>query len=212
MFTKHPGEELNKLFINKPYQGANPSECSYLFIGLDANYAPGIEQTAIFPKIREYHEDAILFWQRYGVHHPFLLPEYTGDGQFYHRSFARIGFKPEHANLVSFIELLNIPTVGRNKLSAADFVDSHLQWLSSLMLEGTASHIFMPSGVLRLLKTTKKFSWLPSKPIKNIDGLGILYRDTKRTIYSHLHFSVYGKFQQQKIEEAGAIRKLLPEV
>jgi hypothetical protein len=85
-------------------------------------------------------------------------------------------------------------------------------WLSSLILEGTASHIFMHFGVLRLLKATKKFSWLPSKPIQKIDGLGVLYRDTKRTIYSHLHFSVYGKFQQQKIVEAEAIRRLLPEI
>lgn len=181
-----------------------------MFVGLDANYKAEIECEPIFPRLREYHEDGVSFWRRYGVHHPFLLPEYSGDGQHYHRSFSRIGFGREHAHLVSFVELLHVPTIGRSKLSADDLKVQHLDSLNEVMLRGAAKHIFIPDGVARLMRATKAFDWLPKSATEYCGPLGVLYRGGGKTLYSHLHFSVYGKFQQRKSEEVEAIRALIP--
>jgi len=209
MYSAHPSTELNELFNHTPYQGVAPEKATFLFIGLDANYAPDIAYKPIFSKVVEYHTNGVDFWRKYGVHHPFMLPEYKGDGRYYHRSFAQIGFKPEHANLVSFIELLHLPTVGRNKLLITDLKLSHLERLNSAILEGKSRHIFMSSAVARLMRISHIFKWLPKNAIERVGDLGVLLNRHDKTIYSHLHFSVYGKFQQQKELEALSIRNLL---
>ncbi|EPJ3607188.1 hypothetical protein ACWQBJ_003935, partial [Acinetobacter baumannii] len=76
MYNVHPSEKLIQAFRQKPYQGCCPTQAEFLFIGLDANYAPNVEEQKIFSKIIEYHEDAISFWQKYNLHHPFLLDGY----------------------------------------------------------------------------------------------------------------------------------------
>src|SRR5687767_2045579 len=135
MYERHPSTELNDLFARKPYQCVSPSRAMFLFVGLDANYDASISAKPIFSKVLEYHNDGVGFWQKHGVHHPFLLPSYQGDGRHYHRSFARIGFRPEHAGLVSFAELLDVPTVGRNKLEPSDLNRAHLRFLNAAILE-----------------------------------------------------------------------------
>src|SRR5437879_1793360 len=140
MYQPHPSRELNGHFLQRPYQGAEPSLATYLFIGLDANYDENIERTPTFQSVLEYHQDGVAFWRRHGVHHPFLLAEYRGDGRRYHRTFARIGFTSRHAALVSFAELLHVPTVGRNRLTPEDLEPSHLQVLNSAILDGKAQH------------------------------------------------------------------------
>ena len=211
MYTPHPSCELNDLFARKPFQGAAPDKAEFLFVGLDANYSMGIEACPVFSKILEYHADGVAFWQSHGVHHPFLLPGYSGSGRFYHLGFAGIGFRPEHANLVSFLELLPVPTVGRNLLVGSDLAPSHLKMLTSLIMDGPAQHIFLPSAVRRLMRSTGIFPWLPRTAIGYVGPLGILLRNSRKTVYSHLHFSVFGKFEKQKRDEALAIRGLLPQ-
>src|SRR4051812_18140893 len=104
MYQPHPSLELNLRFRHRPFQGAAPSAATFLFIGLDANYDENLERSPSFQTVLEYHRDGVAFWRRHGVHHPFLLPDYRGDGWRYHRTFARIGFSPQHAELVSFAE------------------------------------------------------------------------------------------------------------
>ena len=209
MYQAHPNRELNASFARRPYQGVQPSTAAYLFIGLDANYAPNIERNPIFPRLLEYHEDAVTFWHRYGVHHPFLLREYTGDGRRYHRTFARVGFEPKHAALVSFVELLHVPTVGRSQLDPADLHPPHLQMLNSAILEGKPKHIFVSASVARLMQASKAFPWLSKEPTR-LGLLPVLYSGADRKVYLHLHFSNYGKFQQRLDDEAKAIASLLP--
>ena len=211
MYSAHPGLSLTSLFREKPYQGASPSKAKFLFIGLDANYDAEVESKPIFTKLQEYHEDGVAFWQNYQIHHPFLLPHYTGDGQFYHRSFSRIGFKPEHADQVSFIELLHVPTVGRSKLVPADLSEQHLHMLNEVVLAGSAQHIFVPQAVARLMQATGQFSWLAKRPTEQLGPFGVLFRQGKKAVYRHLHFSVYGKFEERKIIEAAAIRSFIDE-
>ena len=209
MYVAHPSSELSDLFVRKPHQGAAPEESSFLFVGLDANYEAKIDQMPIFSAIREYHNDGVGFWRKYGVHHPFLLPTYSGDGKFYHRSFAQIGFGVEHADLVSFVELLHLPTVGRSNIVTTDLDSSHLNKLNFAMIDGKAAHIFLPTGVVRLMLKTGAFPWLQPYPIERVGSLCVLFRNPTKVVYSHLHFSVYGKFQLKKVEQAAAIRSLL---
>ncbi len=209
MYNLHPSDQLKKTFFEKPYQGVAPEQATFLFIGLDANYDAQIETHPVFPKIMEYHQDGAVFWQKYGVHHPFLLPGYTGDGKFYHRSFAKIGFMPEHASLVSFAELLHVPTVGRNKIEGNDLDLSHLKRLNTAILEGKAKYIFIPDGVARLMHSSGQFPWLRSRPIGIDCPLAIYYQKPGKTIYKHLHFSNYGKFEEQKRKELAFIGQLL---
>ena len=108
MYRAHPDRELRDKFERRPYQGADPSSAAYVFVGLDANYAEDIEAHPIYSDVLEYHADGVAFWQGHGVHHPFLLPSYSGDGRRYHLNFARIGFAPTQAEQVSFVELLHV--------------------------------------------------------------------------------------------------------
>ena len=210
MYQAHPSPELNDLFAHKPYQGVAPDQATFLFVGLDANYDEQIAARPIFfEKILDYHVNGVAFWREHDVHHPFLLPEYSGDGRLYHRSFGRIGFTSEHAELVSFMELLHVPTVGRNALVAADLKESHLKMLNAAILDGQATHIFLPAAVARLMRASRTFRWLPRAPDKQLGPLGVWYTERDKTIYSHLHFSVYGKFAEQKASQAVAIRDLI---
>ena len=92
MYNVHPSEKLIQAFRQKPYQGCCPTQAEFLFIGLDANYATNVEEQKIFSKIIEYHEDAISFWQKYNLHHPFLLDGYKGDGENIIKNFQKLDF------------------------------------------------------------------------------------------------------------------------
>lgn len=209
MYVAHQSAQLKELFLQKPYQGVPPSEAQFLFVGLDANYEATIAASPIFNSVLEYHEDAVSFWRSHQVHHPFLLPGYSGDGYLYHRSFANIGFGPEHADQVSFVELLDVPTVGRNVLTVHDLSESHLRMINTAILNGRASHIFVSATVRRLMRESLMFSWLPRSPKDDSGPLGVFFEDSHRTVYSHLHFSVYGKFAARKATQADAIRDLI---
>lgn len=207
MFTPHPSTKLNNLFVKKPYQGVNPFIAKFLFIGLDANYSESIESSDVFEEICEYHMDSVSFWKKYNVHHPFLLPNYNGDGRLYHRNFAKIGFSACMADQISFVELLDVPTVGRNKLRPSDLNDIHLELLNDAILNGTKKHVFISASVLLLMKASKKFPWVNSTS-KPSELLPLIYSKNENRVYKHLHFSNYGKFQQRLASEAAAISLL----
>jgi hypothetical protein len=208
MYRAHPSRLLTALFIQKPYQGVAPETARFLFVGLDANYAPDVESSPIFRFLERYHEDGPAFWREHGVHHPFLLANYTGDGRRYHRTFAKIGFQPRHADWVSFVELLHVPTVGRNVLKPSDLDPSHLLRLRDAMFRGAAKSAFVSAGVLRLLLATGRFPELAGSPTP-FGSLRVLNADTGRKVFLHLHFSNYGKFEAQLQAEARDIRALL---
>jgi hypothetical protein len=138
----HPSSELIKLFFEKPYQGQIPTKARVLIIGNDANYHPELCEHVFFERVLEYHRDAINFWEKYGVHHPFLLNTYPLDsrkgGVRYHGNFRKLGFDAKHAKSISFIELLNVPTIGNTVSDLNEFIPlmnpTHLKWLDELIL------------------------------------------------------------------------------
>lgn len=208
MYQPHPSVRLRELFRRKPYQGANPEASRFVFVGLDANYAPTIEAGPLFASLLRYHEDGPAFWRDTGVHHPFLLPSYKGDGRRYHLTFAKIGFQPRHSDLVSFVELLDVPTVGRSALNDEDLDPGHLSYLRRVLFDGQARFVFLPAGVQRLLLASGRFPELASVT-RIFAGLRVLYEDDGRAIFLHLHFSNYGKFEQQLQAERRGIAELL---
>ena len=112
MYHLHPSSMLNKLFRAKPYQGADPLDAKFLFLGLDANYEKDLSDKWYFSEITDYLDNGVRYWQSKVVHHPFMLPDYKGDGKLYHRRFAEIGFSPSDAPDISFTELM-ISSTGR---------------------------------------------------------------------------------------------------
>lgn len=154
-----------------------------------------------------YHQDGVSFWRRHGVHHPFLLPSYRGDGRRYHQNFARIGFTPEDAGRVSFIELLHVPTTGRSSLKARDLDGNHLAAVEPLILAGAHRHVFLSAGVARLMRRSGGFKWLPQHQPSG-EVLPELHRHERTAVYLHLHFSNYGKFRERMEQEAQAIARL----
>ena len=194
------------MFRAKPYQGARPAKAEFVFVGLDANYDGHIESSPTFQRVLEYHEDGVAFWRRHKVHHPFLMADYRGDGQTYHRNFARTGFGPEDAERVSFVELLHVPTVGGSQLMANDLDLAHLAVLNALILRGARRSVSLSDKVVRVMRASGRFRWL-HKPIAN-QVLPILQRLGETTVYQHLHFSNYGALQARMRLEAAAVARL----
>jgi hypothetical protein len=93
-------------------------------------------------------------------------------------------------------------------LDVDDLSEAHLKALNAAILEGNALHVFLPAGVSRLMRSSKAFPWLPESPVARHGPLDVLFRGNGKTVYSHLHFSVYGKFQKKKTEEAAFISEL----
>ncbi|MCL2523286.1 MAG: hypothetical protein FWF20_09120 [Betaproteobacteria bacterium] len=209
--TPHPSRKLNDLFSARPFQGVDPNKATFLFVGLDANYDAEIESHPIFERVLEYHKDGAAFWRRWGYHHPFLLPEFKyghKKGYNFHRNFAKIGFSPEHADMVSFIELLHVPTT-ESKLDIQDLDRSHLQRINSAIFRGNAKYIFVSSGVVDLMRKTDEFDdWLLKVRRSPDENLPVLYSSGNRTVYLHLHFSAQYQDQRKK-EEAKAIKALI---
>ena len=166
----------------------------------DANYSKEISKTNFFKKfILDYHKDAILFWKRYQIHHPFLLDNYPLDkrkgGIPYHRNFSKIGLGTEVAEIVSFVELLNVPTtgnLGNNKKQFFNLMNfKHLQWIDEICNNHSGKVIFIPRSVLRYMKTINKhdklFDILNSGEQKN--SLTYLYSHDQLKIIKSYHFS-----------------------
>jgi hypothetical protein len=189
-YVLHPSEKLVKQFTEKPWQGCNPTAAKFLFIGLDANYGADIETR--LPEVFDYLECGVCFWRNNKVHHPFLLPHYKGNGKKYHEKFAEIGFTTHNADIVSFVELLHLPTVGTNHLTVEDLSISHLKFLVNLLELGSARFVFLSSKVLTLLKQTELFEWLPRKPSRMDGDLAVLRNKKDQTIYQMYHLSCYG--------------------
>lgn len=167
MYGLHPSNELVELFRAKPYQGQKPEDAQLLFFGRDANYSNEISRHQFFSRIVEYQEDGVLFWQRHGVHHPFLHREYPfdkrRDGVRYHANFAKLGLESEFATAISFVELLDVPTIGMTTTSPEHVFNSllnpsHLARLERLFTCGREKQIFLPRSVFQDIQKLSKRS------------------------------------------------------
>ena len=122
MFSQHDSAQLNELFNLRTFQGQEHSQARIIFFGRDANYPNDIENNErCFELLRQYHVDGPRFWEnnennQQRKHHPFLICMGNGDpGYRYHWVFSQMGLDAGYANHISFVELLNVPTMGDPK-------------------------------------------------------------------------------------------------
>lgn len=163
-YDLHPSLELRKLFEAKPYQGQEPQKAKVLIVGNDANYSPDISTHNFFQRILEYHADGVGFWKTHMKHHPFLLAEYPFDkrqgGVRYHRNFSKMLFPSEYAECFSFVELLNVPTIGNtgdNKGKFFELLDrNHLDWLECIILDGEKKFVVVNQTLSNSIKEIQK--------------------------------------------------------
>jgi len=193
-YTEHPSPILKALFREKSWQGANPMQAKYVFVGLDANFAIDVETQ--IPQIISYLQDGPQFWTNTERHHPFMLDGYNGDGVLYHRNFKLIGFTPAEACQVSFIELVEKPTTGRSRLTFGDLSLNHMNWIRDIIDNGNAKYILIPPQAIKLMKRKEVFSWLRRRRPIRIEGNFKVWRDDAergQIIYEMYHLSNYGK-------------------
>jgi len=165
VFDRHASSQLVSAF--KGYQGQEPRVARYIFVGLDANFSPTIEDSPIFPEIVQYLSYGVGYWKETKRHHPFLSPSYKkGSGYRYHYQFAKIGLTPDYADKVSFVELLSCPTCGKTEEKRfMELLDGdYLRRLDSLVGSSeNARSIFIARGAYTRLYAIGKafgcFAW-----------------------------------------------------
>ena len=175
-FDIHPSKRLIELFKMKPYQGQSPLASNIIFLSSDANYSLEISNHSFFNLVKEYQQDGISFWKKYGCHHPFLLKEFpfnkTSGGRPFHNTFSRLGLTHEYAENISFLEILDVPTIG-NKSQNKDLFyalanKKHLEFIDSLITSDCKKLFFISSGVLKDMYSLRLkhgvFQWLENNP------------------------------------------------
>lgn len=202
IYGLHPSLDLINIFRNKPYQGQDPALAKVIFVGRDANYSEKISKHPFFERILEYHEDGVRFWQENRVHHPFLLSTYPFDrvrgGVRYHATFAKMGLGAGFAPYISFIELLDVPTIGTTGTDQDRTFDTllnkqHLAYLDSLIIGPGERMIFLSPSVLRDLNKLQRrfglFGWV-GKIMQSKPGMGRLVLESNgNRVYLAYHFS-----------------------
>jgi hypothetical protein len=206
-YTLHPSERLVTLFKKKPWQGSDPAKAHFLFIGLDANYAPDVEKK--LPEVFSYIDSGVEFWKANGVHHPFRTPHYHGSGRKYHDKFAEIGFTPNDAEFVSFVELLHLPTTGGSSLDKDDLSADHLDFLRCVVDRGAAKYVFLSPRVTTILRQTRVFPWLQAKPQQMDGDLAVLRKQNGPIVYQMYHLSCWGWQLKVLNRQISQIRKIV---
>ena len=226
----HPFTLLNFHFGRRPYQGADPSNAQHIFIGEDANFAPDIEEQAIWPSVEEYLNDGVAFWKRHDVHHPFLLEGYNGEGDVYHGHYNAIFnheggvangvAAPLLANIrqsISFVEYLDRPTTGNNNIKNAAMVNEvrgrwHFSWLAQLLIRrhgDPARTVYLSKGVARNLRidTAKLYPGLvPANPPEVVQVFPANARRHQVVFHDHLCYRIT---TENRIVLHGTIRAIL---
>ena len=195
-----------ELFNKKPFQGQSPEIAKIVFLSSDANYSPKISDHNFFNYILEYQKDGIAFWKKYGCHHPFLLPNYPfdkrKDGCKFHLNFSRIGLTAKHAEYISFLELLDIPTIGNKSQNKELFYNlvnqSHLEYIEKLMLGGGRKLFFISNikDIIKIKKSYPIFQWLNVKPNRTNQISLIIKGNRIREIYHFSSTQIHGQMKE----------------
>lgn len=144
-FMQHPSERLQEIFAKRPFQIQEPENARIIFLGLDANFDYNLEEHPLFEDFIDYIKDGIGYWKREKIHTPMLKNNYTGIGKTYHEKIQKLGFSPENAKDISFLELLNVCTCGSSTKNPKSFRmlllsesnQPHLQRIASLATDKT---------------------------------------------------------------------------
>lgn len=164
-FDVHPSQEMKQLFNEKPFQGQNPKQAKIIFLSSDANYSEKVSDSKFFKYLLEYQKDSINFWKKNQCHHPFMMKEKypfnrSIDGVPFHRNFSKLNLSDEYAEFISFVELLDVPTIGNKSENKKRFDElisiQHLKYIENLLLNNDGTLFFISKGVLKDLKKFQK--------------------------------------------------------
>lgn len=202
-----PDDELVLLFQASPYQGQNPEQAAVIFCGTDANYSEKLSKHEFFERIIEYHQNPVAFWKNYTIHHPFLLGDYpfnkNKDGVPYHRNFSKLDLKAkQHADHISFLEILNVPTIGNRsedkKLFFNFLCPDYLKYIDRLIRGGGHKLFFVSKGFLDTIREIKEiypnlYGWYEDAAerefyLKEINGNKI--KETYHFSSSYIHAQI----------------------
>ena len=196
-FQIHPSRLLNELYKKNAHQGANPKEATILFVGRDPNWAIDIEEMPIFSLVTDYLTDGIRFWKTHNIHHPFLLPDYKGDGKRYHTIFSKLKLESKFSSQIAFVELIGFPTTGMSKKNNKAFQNfliselnrEHLIELDNL-INDTDKIIFIAWGLIDDFKFIheKRGLFLKFSKLKKLE-MNINDLNQFENIFIHKHFS-----------------------
>lgn len=196
-FQIHPSNLLKGLYEKNAHQGANPKEANVLFVGRDPNWAIDIEEMPIFSLVTDYLTDGVNFWKNHNIHHPFLLPDYKGDGKRYHTIFSKLNLNITYSGQISFVELIGFPTTGMSKKNNKAFQNflisdvnrKHLIELDNLFNNPDKS-IFIAWGLMDDFKFVYEKTGLFYK-FSKLNKLEMNINDLNRleNIFIHKHFS-----------------------
>lgn len=92
----------------------------------------------------------------------------TGSGVPYHRNINKLHFSPKALEMLSFLELLRLPTMGNTGGKLSLILDaanrSHLEWINSLfcccLVSKQPRLIIIPRGMVKKNGCTRKACWL----------------------------------------------------
>ena len=199
-YDVHPSKVLVSLFGDKPYQGADPEKAKVIVIGNDANYSPEISEHPFFSTILDYHADGVQFWKVNGYHHPFLSKSYpfnkTKGGVRYHKNFSKMEFESDDAGHFSFVELLNIPTIGNTGSNHDLFFKlldkDHLKWLESIIFGGHRKLVLVNQTLARnITQISNKIGVLDmlNRKLRNKNAPSIVYESGSVVLYNGYSFS-----------------------
>lgn len=209
-FQKHTSDELVSLFYKRPFQGQSPEKASIIFLSSDANYSSEISSNSFFKYILEYQEDGVFFWKKHRHHHPFMLSCYPFNknmaGVPFHRNFSKLRLGPEHAHNISFLELLDVPTIGNKTENRDEFFSllslAHLKYIESLIFGGGHKLFLVSSGVVKdIEKINKRFSVFGC--LKGLSENQVLSLENGNKIKQIYHFSssqIHGQLREIRSE------------
>ena len=196
-FQIHPSTRLKKLYEKNAHQGANPKEANILFVGRDPNWAIDIEEMPIFNLVTDYLTDGINFWKTHHIHHPFLLPDYKGDGKRYHTIFSKLKLESKFSSQIAFVELIGFPTTGmskKNNKAFQNFLISELNRKHLIELDNLINNpdkiIFIAWGLIDDFKFIYEKTGLFHK-FSKLNKLEMNISDLNQfeNIFIHKHFS-----------------------
>lgn len=114
-----------------------------------------------------------------------------------HRNFAKLKLNPSYAKNISFVELLNIPTVGSTGTNKKEFYNlldrEYLQNLDRIISNPRNKKVVFISrsvfnALVHIKKTLGLFKWLPDQKIKGDNKAQKIENDTV-CLYQVYHFS-----------------------
>jgi hypothetical protein len=196
-FQIHPSRLLNELYEKNAHQGAIQEEANVLFVGRDPNWAIDIEEMPIFNLVTDYLTDGINFWNTHNIHHPFLLPDYKGDGKRYHTIFSKLKLESKFSSQIAFVELIGSPTTGmskKNNKAFQNFLISELNRKHLIELDNLINNpnktIFIAWGLIDDFKYIYEKIGLFHK-FSKLNKLEMNINDLNQfdNIFIHKHFS-----------------------